>query len=85
MKTSTKTKTAIVIGELPSASNASNPLNLHSAAVVASVRGGLASGGINPFPNPFNPFIPDFSRFLDKDPLSPFPGGANPPFPGGWL
>ncbi|MBD1211165.1 MAG: hypothetical protein H9534_00080 [Dolichospermum circinale Clear-D4] len=53
MKTSTKTKTAIVIGELPSASNASNPLNLHSAAVVASVRGGLASGGINPFPNPF--------------------------------
>jgi len=42
MKTSTKTKTAIVIGELPSASNASNPLLVHSAAVVASVRGGLA-------------------------------------------
>jgi hypothetical protein len=50
MKTSTKTKTArIVIGELPSASNASNPLLVHSAAVVASSVGGLASGGINPF------------------------------------
>jgi hypothetical protein len=52
MKTSTKTKTAIVIGELPSASNASNPLLVHSAAVVASVRGGLASGGINPWGQP---------------------------------
>lgn len=58
MKTSIKTKTArIVIGELPSASNASNPLNLHSAAVVASVvasvRGGAMAATINPFPNPF--------------------------------
>lgn len=65
MKTSTKTnKARIVIGELPSA-NASNPLLVHSAAVVASVRGGLASGGINPWGQPliFNDLNLKFESF----------------------